>query len=68
MIFLKIEFQKISTVYNVNKTSVLAFYNSFLKIEINCDKENMVTLNTGSFQKKMLSNICSGLFIEKVCS
>ena len=53
---------------DLNKTSVLAFYNSFLKIEINCDKENMVTLNTGSFQKKMLSNICSDLFIEKVCS
>ena len=42
---------------NFDKTFVLAFYNSFLKIELNCDKENMFNLNTCSFQKKMLSNL-----------
>ena len=41
-----------------DKTSVLAFYNSFLKIKLNCDKkENMLILNTCSFQKKMLFNL-----------
>ena len=29
----------------------------FLKIKSNCDKENILILNTYSFQKKMLSNI-----------
>ena len=32
-----------------DKTFVLAFYNSFLKIESNCDKENMFISNTCSF-------------------
>ena len=38
-----------------DKTFALAFYNSFLKTELNCDKENMIILNTCSLQKKMLS-------------
>ena len=29
----------------------------FLKIVLNCGKENMLILNTYSFQKKMLSNL-----------
>ena len=41
---------------NFDKTFVLAFYNSFLKLKLTCDKENMVILDTCSFQKKMLSN------------
>ena len=40
-----------------DKTFALAFYTSFLKIELNCDKENMIIFNTCSFQKKMLSNL-----------
>ena len=40
-----------------DKTYVLAFYNYFLKIKLNCDKENMLILNTCSFQKKMLYNL-----------
>ena len=40
-----------------DKTFVLAFYNSFLKIKLNCDKKNMSILNTCSFQKKMLPNL-----------
>ena len=48
MIFLKIELQNISTTLknDFDKTFVLAFYNSFLKIELDCDKENMIILNT----------------------
>ena len=34
-----------------DKKCVLEFYNSFLKIELNCNKEN---INTCSFQKKFL--------------
>ena len=37
-------------------TFILAFYISFLKIELNFDRENMLILNTFSFQKKILSN------------
>ena len=40
-----------------DKTFVLVFYNSFLKIELNCDKENIITLQTCCFQKKRLSNL-----------
>ena len=36
---------------------VLAFYNSFLKIELNFDKENFIIVNTCNFQKMMLSNL-----------
>ena len=36
---------------------VLAFYNYFLQIRLNCDKENVLILNTFGFQKKMLSNL-----------
>ena len=42
---------------DVEKTFVLGFYNSFLKIKLNCDEENMVILNTCSFQKKMLPDL-----------
>ena len=28
-----------------DKTFVLAFYNSFLKLKVNCDKENILILN-----------------------
>ena len=34
-----------------DKTFGLAFYNSFLKIELHCDKENMLISNICSFQK-----------------
>ena len=40
-----------------DKTFVLAFYNSFLKIVLNCDKENMFILNKCSFQRKIVSNL-----------
>ena len=40
-----------------DKIFFFTFYNSFLKIELNCDKENMLILNICSFQKKMLSNL-----------
>ena len=40
-----------------DKTFVFAFYYSFLKIELNCDKENMKIFNTCCFQMKMLSNL-----------
>ena len=42
--------QNISTVSN-------AFYDSFLKRKLNCDKENILILNTCNFQKKVLSNL-----------
>ena len=45
------------------KKTVFAFYNSFLKIELNCDKENLITFNKCSFQKKMLSNLTWVLMI-----
>ena len=44
-----------------DKTFVLAFYSSFLKIKLNCDKENMLIFNTCSFQKKMLPNLIYAL-------
>ena len=42
-----------------DKTFPLAFYNSFVKIELNCDKKNMRKRisNTQGFQKKMLPNL-----------
>ena len=43
------------TLMNDFKTSVLAFYNFFLKIKLKCGKENMLILNACNFQKKMLS-------------
>ena len=36
---------------------LFTFYNCFLKIKLNCDKENILILNACSFQKKMLSNL-----------
>ena len=51
-----------------DKTFALSFYNSFLKIELNCNKENMIMLNTCSFQKKMLSNLtCVLIYSLKKC-
>ena len=40
-----------------DKTFMLGFYNSFLKTKLNCHKENMLVLNTYSFQKKMFSDL-----------
>ena len=40
-----------------DKTFPLAFYNSFVKIELSCDKKNMIISNTQGFQKKMLPNL-----------
>ena len=40
-----------------DKKLVFAFYNLFLKIELSCDKENHVSCNTSSFQKKMLCKL-----------
>ena len=34
-----------------------AFYCSFLRKELNCDKENMIISNRCSFQMKMLSSL-----------
>ena len=45
---------------------MIAFYNSFQKIELNCDKENMLILNTRNFQKKMLSVLISSLNWQNV--
>ena len=47
---------KVSQLYvmlmnDFDKTFGLAFYNSFLKIELHCDKENMLISNICSFQK-----------------
>ena len=40
----------------------------FLKIKLNCDKENMIVLNTCSFQKKMLSNLtCVLIYLLTEC-
>ena len=50
-----------------DKTFVLAFYNSFLKIKLNCDKKNILISNTCSFQKKMLPNL-TGFLIYSLCS
>ena len=36
---------------------VLAFYNSFLKTDLNCDEEIMLILNTHSFRRKILSTL-----------
>ena len=52
--FLKLNY-KIS--HDFDKKFVLAFYNSFLKIILNCDNEDMLILDTCSFQQKMLSNL-----------
>ena len=40
---------------------MLAFYIYFLKLELNCDEENMFILNIRSFQEKMLSNLAYAL-------
>ena len=53
-----------------DKTFVLAFYIFFfLKIELNCVKENKLIFTTCSFHKNMLSNLASvDLLIDKMCS
>ena len=38
-----------------HKTFILAYYNPFLKIILNCDKENMLILNIVVFKRKCLS-------------
>ena len=38
-----------------DKTVVLTFYNSFLKIELNFDKENMLILNNAVFKRRCLT-------------
>ena len=38
------------------KTSVLAFYNSFLKTELNCGKESMIVLISAVFKRKCCLN------------
>ena len=44
---------------------MFAFYNSFLKIELNCEKENHVNFKyTCSFQK-MLSDLTFALIYQK---
>ena len=45
------------TLMNDFKTSVLAFYNFFLKIKLKCGKENMLILNACSFQNYIIINI-----------
>ena len=46
----------------------LLFTVFFLKIKLNCDKENMIVLNTCSFQKKMLSNLtCVLIYLLTEC-
>ena len=35
-----------------DKAFAIAFYNSFLKIELNRGKENMITLNTAVFKRR----------------
>ena len=51
-----------------NKTFVPAFYNYFLKIKLNCDKENMLNLNSSSFQKKILPNVTSVvIYLLTIC-
>ena len=44
------------------KTFVLAFYSSFLKIKLNCDKENILILNIYSFQKMLSNLICVPIY------
>ena len=42
---------------NFDKIFGLTFHNSFLKIKLNCDKENMLISKKGSFQKNILPNL-----------
>ena len=52
-----------------DKKCLPAFYNSFLKIELKCDKENHVNFKSCNFQKKMLSNLtCSDLRSLRKCA
>ena len=53
-------------VKDFDKIFVLAFQKSFQKIELKCDKENMLILNACSFQKKMLSNLTRGLIYSLI--
>ena len=42
---------------NFDKKFLFAFDSYFLKITVNCGKEDMLILNRCSFQKKILSNL-----------
>ena len=51
-----------------DKTFLFAFYSFFLKIKLNCDKENMIVLNTCSSQKKMLLTVtCVLIYLLTEC-
>ena len=50
-----------------DKTFALAFYYSFLKIELHCDKEIMIIFNTCSFQKKMSNLTCVLIYSLTKC-
>ena len=53
---------------NLDKTFTLPFYNSFVKIELNSDRDIILILNTRNFRKNILPNLFSDLLIEKMCS
>ena len=51
------------------KKFVLAFYNSFLKRELYCDKENHVNFEYMHLSKEDVFKLMrSDLFIDKMCS
>ena len=51
------------------KKFVLAFYNSFLKRELYCDKENHVNFEYMHLSKEDVFKLMrSNLFIDKMCS
>ena len=45
-----------------DKTFALVLYNSFLKIKSNCNKEDMLILNTCSFQKMWSNFTCALIY------
>ena len=47
-----------------NKKFVPAFCNFFLKIKLNCDKENLVKFKYVQFSKEMLSNLACVLITK----
>ena len=53
-----------------DKKFVLAFYNSFLKTELNYGKENHVNFQYMQFSKEdvVYINMCSDLFIDSKCA
>ena len=50
-----------------DKTLVIAFYNSFMEIKLNCDKENMLILNTSSFQNVLSDLTCILIYTLTKC-